>query len=130
MELEKGNLIKRIRNYVPILIPLIVNAIRRSIELAEALESRAFGSSEKRESLITLRMKSLDFIVMIVTIILLALAIYVNFFVQLPTIDIPLRIPRIWPWEIIQNFVVPQTRKTIRFLFERSCDYFGNDCLH
>ena len=30
LELEGGNLIKRIRNYIPILIPLIVNAIRRS----------------------------------------------------------------------------------------------------
>src|SRR3990170_8469793 len=39
LELEKGSFLKRIRNYVPVLIPLIVSAIRRSLELAEAMES-------------------------------------------------------------------------------------------
>lgn len=43
LELEKGNFMKRIRNYIPILIPLIVSAIRRSLELAEAMESRGWG---------------------------------------------------------------------------------------
>ena len=43
LELEKGNFLKRIRNYIPILIPLIVGAIRRSLELAEAMEARGFG---------------------------------------------------------------------------------------
>ncbi|TRO45433.1 hypothetical protein E2P30_01640, partial [Candidatus Bathyarchaeota archaeon] len=31
LELEKGGILKRIRNYVPVLIPLIVSAIRRSL---------------------------------------------------------------------------------------------------
>jgi len=37
LELDKGNLLKRVRNYIPILIPLLLIAIRRSLELAEAL---------------------------------------------------------------------------------------------
>ncbi|MEM4700586.1 MAG: energy-coupling factor transporter transmembrane component T, partial [Candidatus Bathyarchaeia archaeon] len=44
LELEKGNFLRRVRNYIPILIPLIVSAIRRSLELAEAMESRAWGA--------------------------------------------------------------------------------------
>ncbi|MFP3984563.1 MAG: energy-coupling factor transporter transmembrane component T family protein [Candidatus Bathyarchaeia archaeon] len=48
LELEKGNFLKRIRNYIPILIPLIISAIRRSLELAEAMESRAWGAIKKR----------------------------------------------------------------------------------
>ena len=48
LELEGGNILKRLRNYMPILIPLIVSAIRRSMELAEAMESRAFGAIKKR----------------------------------------------------------------------------------
>jgi len=48
LEMEKGNFLKRIRNYVPVLIPLIVSAIRRSLELAEAMESRAWGATKKR----------------------------------------------------------------------------------
>ena len=42
LELDRGNLLRRIRNYIPILIPLLLIAIRRSLELAEALESRGF----------------------------------------------------------------------------------------
>ena len=47
LELEKGNFMKRIRNYVPVLIPLIVSAIRRSLELAEAMEITCMGRHQE-----------------------------------------------------------------------------------
>jgi len=56
------------RNYIPILIPLIVNAIRRSLELAEAMESRAWGATEKRTNLYVLKMKSADYTLIAVSI--------------------------------------------------------------
>src|SRR4030042_5382197 len=56
LELDKGSFIARVRNYIPILLPLIINSIRRSLELAEAMESRAFGATEKRTNLYELRM--------------------------------------------------------------------------
>lgn len=80
LELERGNLLKRVRNYIPILIPLIVNAIRRSLELAEAMESRAWGASEKRTNLYTLKLKRSDFILAIVSILMLIVALYVRSF--------------------------------------------------
>jgi len=98
LELDKGNLLKRVRNYVPILIPLIVNAIRRSVELAEALESRAFGSTEKRESLITLKMHPSDYLTILATVVFVTVAVYVNLYVPLPTLDVPIKMPHIWPW--------------------------------
>jgi len=98
LELEKGNLLKRIRNYVPILIPLIVNAIRRSVELAEALESRAFGTTEKREPLVVLKMRLTDYLTVLTTIAFVVIAVYINLYVPLPTFDIPIRMPHIWPW--------------------------------
>ena len=61
LELEKGGLLKRIRNYVPVLIPLIVSAIRRSLELAEAMESRAWGATKKRTNLYLLKLHKGDF---------------------------------------------------------------------
>lgn len=76
LELESGNLIKRIRNYIPILIPLIVNAIRRSLELAEAMESRAWGASDKRTNLYKLNLKRADIILVIITVLMLILALY------------------------------------------------------
>lgn len=98
LELDKGNFIKRIRNYIPILIPLIVSAIRRSIELAEALESRGFGASPNRQPLIVLRMKSTDYLVIILTALMFALAVYVYLFVPLPTLDVPIKMPKVFPW--------------------------------
>lgn len=98
LELDKGNFMKRIRNYIPILIPLIVSAIRRSIELAEALESRGFGASPNRQPLIVLRMKATDYLIITSTVLMFALATYVYLYVPLPTPDIPIKMPKIFPW--------------------------------
>ena len=96
LELDKGNFLKRIRNYIPILIPLIISAIRRSVELAEALEARAFGASEHRTTIVTLRMKPADYLVMILTVVGLIVATYVYSYVTLPTLVIPIQIPRLF----------------------------------
>ena len=86
LELERGNFLKRIRNYIPILIPLIVSAIRRSLELAEAMESRAWGATKKRTNLYTLRIHKGDLILMAITVGILAVAIYVWAFYSVPTL--------------------------------------------
>jgi energy-coupling factor transport system permease protein len=86
LELEKGGLLKRIRNYIPVLIPLIVSAIRRSLELAEAMESRAWGASKKRTNLYALRLHKGDFGLLAITIVILVVAVYVHFYVAIPTV--------------------------------------------
>jgi len=86
LELESGNLIKRIRNYIPILIPLIVNAIRRSLELAEAMESRAWGASDKRTNLYKLNLKRADIILIIITVLMLILAVYIWLDIPVPSL--------------------------------------------
>ncbi len=87
LELERGNFLKRVRNYIPILIPLIVSAIRRSLELAEAMESRAWGASPKRTNLYVLRIKAGDLVLLVLAIGLLASGIYVRYFVQIPQLS-------------------------------------------
>ena len=82
--MEKGNFLKRIRNYIPILIPLIVSAIRRSLELAEAMESRAWGASEKRTNLYVLRLRKNDVALIAIAVGMLALAIYVLLYIKIP----------------------------------------------
>ena len=96
LELDKGNFIKRIRNYIPILIPLIISAIRRSVELAEALESRAFGATEKRTAIVTLKMRLPDDLIIIATILGVGLAIYVYFYVPLPKLVVPIQMPKLF----------------------------------
>lgn len=87
LELERGNFLKRIRNYIPILIPLIVSAIRRSLELAEAMESRAWGATKNRTNLYELRMHKGDFILIAITIGILAAAIYIRLYLPIPSIN-------------------------------------------
>ena len=86
LELERGSFLKRIRNYVPILIPLIVSAIRRSLELAEAMESRAWGATKNRTNLYVLKMHKGDFALLAITAGVIATAIYVYFFVRIPSL--------------------------------------------
>ena len=93
LELDKGNFMKRIRNYVPILIPLIISAIRRSVELAEALEARGFGATEKRTSIVTLKMRAADYAVIIATIIGLGIAVYVYLHVPLANPVVTIQLP-------------------------------------
>jgi energy-coupling factor transport system permease protein len=87
LELERGNFLKRIRNYIPILIPLIISAIRRSLELAEAMESRAWGATKKRTNLYVLKMHTGDFTLLALTIAILATAIYIRLTFAIPSLS-------------------------------------------
>ncbi len=78
LELDKGGFLSRIRKYIPILLPLIINSIRRSLELAEAMESRAFGATKYRTNLYELKMKASDYVVLVVVVAVFALALYVR----------------------------------------------------
>jgi energy-coupling factor transport system permease protein len=86
LELERGNFIKRVRNYIPILIPLIVNAIRRSLELAEAMESRAWGATKKRTNLYVLRIRSRDYTLIALSVGMVFFSIYVRLFISIPSL--------------------------------------------
>lgn len=86
LELERGNFLKRVRNYIPILIPLIVSAIRRSLELAEAMESRAWGTTKNRTNLYVLRLKNADYGLVILSIAMLIVALYIWRSVPIPSL--------------------------------------------
>jgi energy-coupling factor transport system permease protein len=48
---EQGNLFKRIKHYIPILVPLLVSIFRRSEELAMAMEARCYRGGTGRTSI-------------------------------------------------------------------------------
>jgi energy-coupling factor transport system permease protein len=48
LELDKGNLVQKIRSRMAIVIPLLSNSLDRTVQVAEAMEARAFGSGGKR----------------------------------------------------------------------------------
>lgn len=83
LELEQGNVLKRVRNMIPILIPLVVNSVVRSGELAEAMESRAYGSAPRPTSLVEYRARVADRVVAVAAVVTFALAAY-SFYYVLP----------------------------------------------
>ena len=86
LELEGGNFMKKIRNYIPILIPLIVNAIRRSLELAETMESRAWGATKNRTNLYVLRLGRKDAYLLLFATVILLVSVYVATYVSIPNV--------------------------------------------
>lgn len=60
IELEKGGRVQQARNYMAIAIPLLSNSLDRAIQVAEAMESRAFGSGKKRTLYRELKLTRLD----------------------------------------------------------------------
>lgn len=59
-EFDTGNLFKRVRSFVPVLVPLFVSAFKRADELAEAMESRGYRGGEGRTRLKVLRFSAVD----------------------------------------------------------------------
>jgi len=83
LELEKGNVLRRVRNMIPILIPLVVNSVVRSGELAEAMESRAYGAVAHPTSLVVYKSSLADKVVAVAAVLVFALAAY-SFYYVLP----------------------------------------------
>jgi energy-coupling factor transport system permease protein len=48
VDFEEGNLLKRLKKYFPILIPLFVSSFRRAEDLALAMEARCYRGAEGR----------------------------------------------------------------------------------
>ncbi len=61
-DFETGGLIKRVKAIVPILIPLLISAIRRADELGDAMDARCYSGSKKRTKYKKLRLGWRDLI--------------------------------------------------------------------
>lgn len=59
-DFESGNLVKRAKAMVPVLVPLFVSAFRRADELAMAMESRCYHGGEGRTRMRILKLQWAD----------------------------------------------------------------------
>jgi len=69
LEFDKGSIIRRSKNYVAVLIPSIVTALRTADTLSLALQSRAYGARKDRTYLRELHMRSSDYVALAVVLI-------------------------------------------------------------
>lgn len=59
-DFESGNILRRAKNLVPLLVPLFVNAFRRADELATAMEARCYRGGDSRTRMNELALKKID----------------------------------------------------------------------
>jgi len=78
LELDEGRLLGRIRGRMSIIIPLLSNSLDRAIQVAEAMESRAFGNGARRTFYKEIRVSAVDGIGLLLALLPFALAIWMR----------------------------------------------------
>jgi energy-coupling factor transport system permease protein len=68
-EFEHGNIMRRARALVPVLVPLFVSAFRRADELALAMEARCYRGGEHRTRMKELHLAPRDAVALVLTIL-------------------------------------------------------------
>ena len=77
-DFESGNLIKRAKNLVPLLVPLFINSFRRAEELATAMEARCYRGGDGRTKMNASKIVKKDVIIFLGNIIFFAAIILVS----------------------------------------------------
>jgi len=79
-DIDRMNIIVRaFKAYVPILTPLILNLLRRGMELQISIESRGYGATKNPTQLEELQVRLWDYITLIIIIVVFASSVYVNY---------------------------------------------------
>lgn len=69
-DLESGGLTKRVKALIPILVPLLISAVRRSYELAAAMECRCYNGGEGKTRMKKMRLSLIDLFLSLACIII------------------------------------------------------------
>lgn len=77
-DFENGNLFKRVKALIPILVPLFVSAVRRAGDLATAMESRCYRGDVNRTQMKPLKYKRKDVFAYVILWLYLATIIVVK----------------------------------------------------
>lgn len=76
LDLAKGGLVRRARNYIPITVAMLIYALRTEQNLAYALEARALGARRRRTYLRQLRLRLVDWAVLGMVVGIVALFLW------------------------------------------------------
>ncbi len=77
-DLESGNLFKRIKAMVPILVPLFISAFRRANDLANAMEARCYRGGKGRTKMKPLKYHTRDAVAYIILFVYTVGSIFVG----------------------------------------------------
>lgn len=79
-EFEKGNVFKRAKALIPVLIPLLISSFRRADELADAMDSRCYSGSKNRTKYKKMRLSWRDLVGSLVLAGLIVGVVFLNKF--------------------------------------------------
>ena len=77
-DFDSGNIFKKLKAMVPILIPLFVSAVRRAEELADAMECRCYHGGKGRTKLNVMHAKLRDYIFLLAVTAIIAGVVVLN----------------------------------------------------
>lgn len=80
-DFETGNMLKRAKNLIPILIPLFIGAFRIAQDLALAMEARCYRGGEGRTKLHELELRKRDWIGVVIMLIFVMAVLAERFFI-------------------------------------------------
>ncbi len=79
-DFESGNILKRAKALIPVLIPLLISSFRRADELADAMDSRCYSGSKVRTKYKKMKVSWRDLIGVILITALIVGVVYLNKF--------------------------------------------------
>ena len=77
-DFETGNILRRLKNFVPILVPLFLSSFRRADDLAMAMEARCYRGGEGRTHMKILKFNRADFFAVAFVILFFAAIIFLK----------------------------------------------------
>ncbi len=81
-DFESGNIFRRVRAVIPILIPLLISAFRRAEELGDAMDARCYSASTKRTKYKKLRFALRDLIIALIGAAMIAAVVVFNIYAE------------------------------------------------
>lgn len=70
-DFETGGFLKKAKGMIPLIVPLVVSAVKRALDLATAMEARCYRGGNGRTKMKPLRYKRADYVTYIIFIIYL-----------------------------------------------------------
>ena len=78
-DFTSGNLMRRARNMIPLLVPLFISAFRRADELATAMEARCYRGGDHRTRMKQLKITKRDWAAYVILLLLVGVLIVFRF---------------------------------------------------
>lgn len=75
VDFDEGNTFVRIKKMIPLIIPLFASAMKKANEIAQAMDSRCYNSSDMRTEINEMKFAAKDYIALFVTLLYLGLII-------------------------------------------------------